>query len=93
MPATLSTIEAAAMELTDEERAELAVSLLASIDAPAPALHPAWEAEIARREADLAAGRTETIPAEEVLAEIQDILDNHPDPLEAFASILQQGGN
>lgn len=93
MPATLSTIEAAAMELTDEERAELAVSLLASIDTPAPTLHPAWEAEIARREADLAAGRTETIPAEEVLAEIQDILDNHPDPLEAFASILQQGGN
>jgi len=78
------------MELTDDERAELAVSLLASIDTPAPALHPAWEAEIARREADLAAGRSTTIPAEAVLAEIQDILDNHPDPLEAFASIVRQ---
>lgn len=91
MPATLNAVEAAAMQLTDEERAELAVSLLASINPPAPALHPAWEVEIARRVADLDAGKTTTIPADEVMAELRDILDNHPDPLEAFTSILREG--
>lgn len=91
MPTKLQAIEAAAIQLTARERAELAVSLLASINPPAPALHPAWEAELARREADLDAGRSRTIPADEVIAEIDDILDNHPDPLEAFASILREG--
>lgn len=90
MPAKLSAVEAAAMELTDDERAELAVSLLASVSTPAPSLHPAWEAEIARRVADLDAGKTETIPADRVMAEIRNILDNHPNPLEAFASTLRE---
>jgi len=92
MPAKLSAVEAAAMELTDDERAELAVSLLASINTPAPSLHPAWEAEIARRVADLDAGKTRTIPADRVMAEIRDVLDNHPNPLEGFASILRERG-
>lgn len=90
MPRTLRAVEAAAMELTDNERAELAVSLLASLTRPAPSLHPAWEAELARRVADLDAGKTRTIPADEVMAEIRDILDHHPDPLEAFDAILRE---
>ena len=90
MPSKLQAVEAAAMQLTARERAELAVSLLASINPPAPVLHPAWEAEIARRQADLDAGRTRTIPGEEVMAEIRYILVNHPDPLKAFASILRE---
>ena len=32
----------------------------AAIKLTPPSLHPAWEAEIARREADLAAGRSTT---------------------------------
>jgi putative addiction module component (TIGR02574 family) len=88
MSATLNAVESAAMELTDDERAELAISLIASIRTPAPSLHPAWEAEIAHRVADLESGRMATVSGEEALAEIQEILNNHPDPIAAFDSLL-----
>jgi putative addiction module component (TIGR02574 family) len=91
MPTTLSAVEAAAMALTDDERAVLAISLIASIRPPAPSLHPAWEAELARRTADLDAGRTKTLPGPQVLAELRDILESHPNPIEAFGSILREG--
>lgn len=65
MPITLQSVTAEALQLTADERAELIETLIASL-APPSALHPAWEAEVERRLADLDAGRGEAIPADEV---------------------------
>ena len=58
-----------ALALSAEERAELAGSLLESLDG-APddpeAVEAAWDEEIARRIADLDSGKAKTIPWEEV---------------------------
>jgi putative addiction module component (TIGR02574 family) len=58
-----------ALALSAEERAELAGSLLESLDG-APddpeAVEAAWNEEIARRIADLDSGKARTIPWEEV---------------------------
>lgn len=67
MTPTLDAVLADAMKLTPQERAELAETLADSV-LPAPPLHPDWEAEIARRVADMDAGRTRFIAAEEALA-------------------------
>ena len=68
MTASLEAVAAAALQLTAEERAELIEHL---IDTVSPPLHPAWEAEIARRVAELDAGLVECIPAEKVFAEMR----------------------
>ena len=58
-----------ALALTAEERAELAGSLLESLDG-APddpkAVEAAWNEEIARRIEDLDSGKAKTVPWEEV---------------------------
>ena len=69
MSTTVDTVVADAMKLSPEERAEL-IERLADTVLPAPALHPAWEAEIARRVADMDAGRTRFIPADEAMAQL-----------------------
>jgi len=66
MPTSIEAIEAQAMKLSPDERAALGERLLMSV-APSQALHPDWEAEIARRVADMDAGRTHFISAEEAL--------------------------
>ena len=76
MSTTLESVEAAALELTAEERAELIERLIDTV-IPAPPLHPAWEAEIARRLAELDAGTVECIPAEKVLAEMRALIEAH----------------
>ena len=76
MPQSLEAVTAAALQLTVAQRADLAERLIASIEPPAP-LHPDWEAEIARRIADLDAGRTKTIPGEQVFAELRALIDKH----------------
>lgn len=68
MSTSLRDIEAAALELPEEERAQLAQRLYASLDRDAD-IEAAWAAEIRRRVADLEAGLVETIPAEQALAE------------------------
>jgi putative addiction module component (TIGR02574 family) len=58
-----------ALALTVEERAELAGSLLESLDGAhddPEAVEAAWNEEIARRIADLDSGKAKTIPWEEV---------------------------
>jgi putative addiction module component (TIGR02574 family) len=40
-----------------------------------PILHPDWDAEIARRVAELDTGRAKTIPWEDVNREAQEIID------------------
>ena len=74
MTASLKTVEAAAMQLTANERAELIERLIDTVVPPAP-LHPAWEEEIARRVAELDAGVVESIPAEEVFARMRAMIE------------------
>jgi putative addiction module component (TIGR02574 family) len=76
MSATLETVEAAALQLSAEERAELIERLIDTV-LPAPPLHPAWEAEIARRLDEMDAGLVEYIPAEKVLADMRAMIENH----------------
>jgi len=68
MPSPLHALEAAALLLPPEERARLAQRLIASLDRD-PEVTEAWDQEIIRRIAELEAGRLESRPAEEVLAE------------------------
>jgi putative addiction module component (TIGR02574 family) len=70
----LDRLEAEVLELPASERARLAQRLLESLDDEEPddpaEVAQAWEAEIARRLAELDAGATVLIPAEQVLAEL-----------------------
>lgn len=76
MSTALEAVEAAALKLTAEERAEL-IERLADTVLPALPLHPAWEAEIARRVAEMDAGVVEGIPAEKVFAEMRAMIEAH----------------
>ena len=74
MAITLADIEAQALQPTTRERSELAHRLIVSLEGPVEdtpeAIAQAWDEEIARRVADMEAGRTQWIPAEEVFKEI-----------------------
>ena len=76
MTESLEAVQTAALNLSAEERAEL-IELLIDTVLPAPPLHPAWEVEIARRVADLDAGLTQAIPAEQVFAELRAMIEAH----------------
>ena len=81
MGAVLKDIEAQALQLSLKERGELAHRLLVSLegepeDSP-EAIAKAWDEEIARRVADMEAGRTQWIPAEEVFKEVDAIIAKH----------------
>jgi len=75
MGAMLDDLEMQAMKLPPSERDALAHRLLASLrgtpeDSP-EAIAQAWDEEIARRVADMEAGRTKWIPADEVMRDIR----------------------
>ena len=56
-----------ALNLPEEERAEIAGALLESIEPPADVeIEQAWREEVARRIAALDAGQARTVPWEEV---------------------------
>lgn len=76
MTTNLDAVLVQALQLTPDERAEL-IEALADTILPAPALHPEWEAEIARRVADMDAGKTRFIPADEVLAALASRIRAH----------------
>ena len=63
-----------ALKLDAEERRELIERMLETMP-PVPPLHPEWEAEIARRIADMEAGRSQGVPAEQALAEMRAMID------------------
>jgi putative addiction module component (TIGR02574 family) len=66
-----------ALALTEEERAELAGSLLESLDDmqdEPESVEAAWNEEIARRIADLDSGKAKTVPWEEVRQRISSRL-------------------
>lgn len=71
MPMTLEQLKAEAMQLSPEERADFADWLWISAT-PREEVEAAWDAEIARRVAAVDAGEAKWIPAEEVLAEIDE---------------------
>ncbi len=78
MAANLREIEAQALQLTLRERSELAHRLIVSLDGPADdtpeAIAQAWDEEIARRVADMEAGRTQWVTAEEVFKEVDEVI-------------------
>ncbi len=76
MPNSLEAVAAEALQLTTEQRADLVERLIASIEPSLP-LHPEWEAEIARRIADIDSGRTKAIPGEQVFAKVRALIDKH----------------
>ena len=63
----LESVEAEAMKLTAEERAQLADRLIASLFEDAE-IEDAWEIEVERRIAEIEAGRSKLIPASEAIA-------------------------
>lgn len=70
MSLTYKEIVSEAMKLPPRERADLADRLWISVDTP-QAVAAAWDAEIERRVAQLDAGEVETIPFEQVIAELR----------------------
>ena len=73
MTLPLQQIESEALSLPADERARLAEALIESLDEDAR-LQQAWDEEIGRRVEDLRSGRVKGIPAEEVFAEMEDLL-------------------
>jgi len=80
MAAILKEIEYQALSLSPKERGELIRRLIVSLEGEAEdtpeAIAQAWDEEIARRVADMDAGKTTWIPAEEVFARIDAIIEN-----------------
>ena len=61
-----------ASELPDAERAELALSLIESLDGPAdPDVEEAWRLEIERRVGQIERGEVQLIPGDEVFARLR----------------------
>lgn len=70
MSSTLEQLTAQALDLPAEQRAVLAETLLESIE-PTPPLSPEWEAEIARRVAEVDRGEVTCRPWSEVMQELR----------------------
>ena len=66
-------IEAEARRLPRDERARLAEALISSLDEEAE-VEEAWAVEIRRRVEELRSGAVEGIPADEVFAELDELL-------------------
>ncbi len=80
MTAILEELENQALQLSPKERGELIHRLIVSLegepeDTP-EAIAKAWDEEIARRVADMEVGKTVWIPAEEVFARLDAIIDS-----------------
>jgi putative addiction module component (TIGR02574 family) len=69
MTDTAQALAEAALKLSPEERELLVETLIASLN-EGPALHPDWHDEIVRRLAEMQAGRTRFIPADEAMARL-----------------------
>lgn len=79
MTTVLDELEAQALHLSPEERGQLIHRLIVSLegtpeDTP-EAIAQAWDEEIARRAADMEAGKTVWIPADEVFARLDAIIE------------------
>jgi len=80
MAAILKELEAQALQLSPQECGELIHRLIVSLESDTTdspeAIAQAWDEEIARRVADMDAGKTVWIPAEEVFARLDAIIEN-----------------
>ena len=69
MSSMLVDLKEKASRLSDAERAELALSLIESLDGPAdPDVEDAWRIEVERRIAQIERGEVQLIPGDEVFA-------------------------
>ena len=73
------TVLKAAMDLPPEDREEVAERLLDSVCEDQP-LSAAWAAEIDRRMKEIDEGKAELIPAEQVFAEVREMLRKNRRP-------------
>lgn len=72
MSDTLMELKQKAAELSDAERADLALSLIESLDGPAdPDVEETWRIEIERRIGQIDRGEVELIPGDEVFARLR----------------------
>jgi putative addiction module component (TIGR02574 family) len=70
MPNQLEIVEAQALKLSAEERAELADRLIASLFEDQE-IEDAWAAEVERRIEEIESGRAKLVPAAEAIARIR----------------------
>jgi len=72
MSITLSELKEKASQLSETERAELALSLIESLDGlPDPDVEEAWRLEIERRVGQIERGEVQLIPGNEVFARLR----------------------
>ena len=72
MSDSLADLKNKAARLPEPERAELALSLIESLDGPAdPDVEEAWRLEIERRMDQIDRGEVELIPGDEVFARLR----------------------
>ena len=75
MPLTIDQIATEAMQLPVSARAELAEKLVESLDFSEDSdVQRVWATEAIRRRDDVRSGRVQTIPGEQVLAEVRRML-------------------
>jgi putative addiction module component (TIGR02574 family) len=75
MALTIDQITSEAMQLPVSSRAELAEKLVESLDfTEDDTVRTAWAVEAIRRRDDVRSGRVQTIPGEQVMAEIRQML-------------------
>ena len=72
MSNALTELKEKAAQLSEAERAELALSLIESLDGPAdPDVEEAWRLEIERRIDEIERGEVQLIPGDEVFARLR----------------------
>ena len=72
MSDTLTELKQKASQLSEAERAELALSLIESLDGPGdPDVEEAWRVEIERRIGQIDRGEVQLIPGDEVFAKLR----------------------
>jgi len=75
MSSTLAELEQKASQLSPNERAELALAMLRSLEpAETGDIEEAWRIEAEARWAEIERGEAEAIPASEVFAEVRRVL-------------------
>jgi len=73
MPTSLTTLEAEALKLPPEQRAELADHLLASLGGEGE-VEEAWATEVQRRLAEVEAGHVVLVPLEQAIQRARQAL-------------------
>jgi putative addiction module component (TIGR02574 family) len=72
MSTTLEDIKEKAQQLSEMERAELALALIESLDGPPDAdVEEAWRIEIERRVGEIERGEVQPVPGDEVLERLR----------------------